>query len=161
MKRDRILQYFGAASGLVAAVLMFSAGIINDIEVDAVSSSSAIAAAIIDSQQEVIFGTYLLVLRVFFFFGYLRGEASGQRVEAHWLSRTVFGAGLVGCAMLLLSAHFGQSLTILSSYGNETQVAKSLYLLDWNWYLLVEAIPIAVFIGANSINGLFNDVWPR
>lgn len=136
---------------------MFAAGIINDIEVAATSSSSTIAAAVIDSQQSVLVGTYLLMLGVFFFIifiAYLRGQTSLQSEGVDWLSRTAFTGGVVACAMLLLSAHFGQSLTILPGYGTETQVAKALYLLDWNWYLLVEAIPIAVFIGANSVFGL-------
>jgi hypothetical protein len=66
----------------------------------------------------------------------------------------------VAAAMLLLSAHFGQALTILPRYGSETQVAKALYLLDWNWYLLVETIPIAVFIGDYSALGFLGKHWP-
>ena len=164
MLRERFLGLFGAATGLLAALLMLTAGIVHNIEVAAASSSSTIAAALVESQLSTLIGTYLLMLGVLFFLfflGYLRSKTSAHGEGLAWLSRTAFGAGLVGAAMLLLSAHFGQALMILSSYGGETQVAKSLYLLDWNWYLLVEAIPLAVFIGASSAYGLASEEWPR
>lgn len=164
MIRDRIMGLFGAASGLFAALLMFTAGIVNNIEVAATSSSSTIAAVLVESQQSILIGTYMLMLGVLFlllFLAFVRSQATAAGQGLDWLSRAAFGAGLVGAAMLLLSAHFGQALMILSSYGGETQVAKSLYLLDWNWYLLVEAIPMAVFVGASSAYGLVSEQWPK
>ena len=163
MVRERNIGLFGAASGLLASILMFSAGVVKDIQVAATSSSSTIASVLVDSQQTILIGTYMLMLGVLFFLlflGFVRGQATVTGHGLDWLSRTAFGAGLVGAAMLLLSAHFGQALMILPSYGGETQVAKSLYLLDWNWYLLVEAIPIAVFVGASSANALLSQEWP-
>lgn len=162
MTGAKVLRIFGAAAGLIAAVLMFGSEILRDVEVPAVSPSSNIAAGIIDAQRSIFMGTYLLMVGVFFFIffvGYLRGRSSPRHEEVGWLPNTAFAGGLVAAATLLLSAHFDQSLTILSGYGAETQVAKSLYLLKWNWYLLVEAIPIAVFIGANSLHGLLREEW--
>ena len=164
MHLQRTLGLLGALSGLVASFLLFTSGIVNNIEVAATSSSNTIARVLVDSQQKILIGTYMLMLGVLFFLfflGFLRSKTSAAGEGLAWLSKTAFGGGLVGAAMLLLSAHFGQALMILSSYGGETQVAKSLYLLDWNWYLLVEAIPIAVFVGASSAFGLGSGEWPR
>ena len=162
MKRERALRIFGAGTGLFAAVLMFSSVIFRDIQVPAVAHSSTIAAAIVEGQRSTFVGTYLLMLGVFFFIffiGYLRGQSFRHRDGVGWLANTAFAGGLVASAMLLLAAHFDQSLTILSGYGNETQVAKTLYLLKWNWYLLVEAIPLAVFVGANSVHAQIRNEW--
>lgn len=164
MHREGILGLLGAGSGLVASILMFTSGIVNNIEVGATSSSSTIAGALVNSRQEILIGTYTLMVGVLFFLffvGFLRKKTSSHAEGLDWLSITAFGGGLVGAAMLLLSAHFSQALMALPSYGGETQVAKSLYLLDWNWYLLVEAIPIAVFVGASSAYGLVGEEWPR
>lgn len=163
MKREKSLRLFAAASGLAAAGLMFASALVHNIEVAAVSSSPTIAAAMVDAQQTGLLGAYLLMLGVFFFIffaGYLRMGAPPGTPSIGWLVDTAFGAGMVAASMLLLSAHFGQALTILPRYGGETQVAKALYLLDWNWYLLVEAIPIAVFIAGNSAVGVLANRWP-
>ena len=161
MKRERALRIVGAGSGLAAAVLLLSSVIFGDIGAPAVSHSSSIAAAVVENQQSVFVGSYLLMLGVFFFIlfaAYLRGQCAADE-GAGWLPNAAFAGGLVASAMLLLSAHFDQALTILSGYGNETQVAKSLYLLKWNWYLLVEAIPLALFAGAHSVYGLLRRRW--
>lgn len=163
MNREKIVRLFGAGSGLVASALLIASGIVHDIEISATSSASTIAAAVVESQQSILIGAYLLMLGVFFllfFVGYLRGGGISSADEFSWLANTGFGGGLIAGGMLLLSAHFIQSLTILQSYGAESQVAKALYLLDWNWYLLVEAIPIAVFIGANCAYALYHAEWP-
>jgi hypothetical protein len=83
-----------------------------------------------------------ILLGVFFlisFLGYLRTYLLEATDEKPWLVSVSYGGGLVACAMLLLAAHFSQAFTVLDNYGGDTQVAKALYVLEWNWYLLVEA----------------------
>jgi len=67
---------------------------------------------------------------------------------------------LVACAMLLLAAHFSQAFTVLSRYGGETEVAKALYVLEWNSYLLVEAPALAGLIGATTAIGFTYKTFP-
>ena len=157
MKSGRIPRILGAATGFVSAALLIASAIFRDIQVPVVASSSTIARAIIENQQSVFVGSYLLMLGVLFFLlfvGYLRGNYLVENDQYAWLPHAAFAGGIVMSAMLLLTAHFNQSLTILSGYGGETQVAKTIYLLKWNWYLLVEAIPVALFVGATSVYGL-------
>jgi hypothetical protein len=164
MNNSGILRPFGAAFGLLSAALLFASGIVNDITVPAVSSSSTIAAALLREQTRILVGTYLLMLGAFFlvlFTAYLRHYLVLKANEDNWLISVAFGGGLIAASMLLLSAHFGQAFTILSSYGSETQVAKALYLLDWNWYLLVEAPPIAAMVASIGVIGATRKVLPR
>jgi len=70
-----MLRPFGAAFGLLSAALLFASGIVNEITVPAVSSSSMIAAALLREQTRVLVGTSLLMLGAFFlvlFTAYLR-----------------------------------------------------------------------------------------
>lgn len=164
MNKSGILRPFGATFGLLSAALLFVSGIVNDITVPAVSSSSTIAAALLREQTRILVGTYLLMLGAFFlvlFTAYLRHYLVLKANEDNWLISVAFGGGLIASAMFLLSAHFGQAFTILSSYGSETQVAKALYLLDWNWYLLVEAPPIAALVASIGVIGVTRKVLPR
>lgn len=143
-----------ALTGLLSATLLFIGSIVNDIEVAATSESSVIAGVLTQNQTTILVGTYITLLGVFFFLwflAYVRHFLYEILEKDHWLISTAFGGGLVAAALLLVAAHFSQAFTILSNYGSETQVAKALYLLDWNWYLLVEAPPLATMIGAISI----------
>jgi hypothetical protein len=135
---------------------------VND-EVSVTASSSRIAETLIDNQSTILAGTYLMLLGVFFliiFLGYLRAFLLAATDEKSWLVSVAFGGGLVACAMLLLAAHFSQAFTVLESYGGETQVAKALYLLEWNWYLLVEAPPLAALVGATTAIGFRTRALP-
>ena len=154
-----------AASGIVAALLLLAGIIVSDVngEVSVTAPSSRIAETFIDNQSSILAGTYLTVLGVFFliiFLGYLREFLLTATDEKTWLASVAFGGGLVACAMLLIGAHFSQAFTVLESYGGETQVAKALYVLEWNWYLLVEAPPLAALVGATAAIGFAHRVLP-
>ena len=130
----------GAFSGVLASLLLIVGGGLTDINpiVDVTASSANIANVFIENQTELLTGTYLRLLGVFalmWFLAYLREVLLENASDKSWVISVAFGGGLIACAMLLLSAHFMQSFTILDNYGSETQVAKALYLLDWNWYL--------------------------
>lgn len=164
MIEETYLEQFGALTGLLASTLLFIGSIVNDVEVSATSSSSTIARVLTQSQTTILVGTYMTMLGVFFFLwflAYVRYFLLESLENEHWLISAGFGGGLVAAAMLLVAAHFSQAFTILSSYGSETQVAKALYLLDWNWYLLVEAPALAAMIGAISAVGFTHNVLPR
>ena len=156
----------GAFSGVLASLLLIVGGGLTDINpiVDVTASSANIANVFIENQTELLTGTYLRLLGVFalmWFLAYLREVLLENASDKSWVISVAFGGGLIACAMLLLSAHFMQSFTILDNYGSETQVAKALYLLDWNWYLLVEAPALAALVGATTAISFSNKIFPR
>ncbi|TFH37424.1 MAG: hypothetical protein E4G99_02595 [Anaerolineales bacterium] len=159
------LNRFGPLTGLIASIFLFIGSVIDDTNSQAsiVASSSNISIALIRNQTTLLISSYLIMLGVFFlifFVAYLRQFMLRSMDESHWLANASFGGGMVAAAMLLLSAHFIQALTVLSNYGVETQVAKAVYLLEWNWYLLVEAPALAALVGATSIVGFSSKGFP-
>ena len=165
MNTSLFWQRLSAVSGVVASLLIMAGAILKDVneEVAVVASSSTIARTFIENRTEILVGTYLTILGVFFlvwFLGYLCSYLLEAIGENHWLVPVAFGGGLVACAMLLLASHFSQAFTVLSSYGAETQVAKALYVLEWNQYLLVEAPPLAALVGATTVIGFAYKAFP-
>ncbi len=156
----------GAACGLVASGLLLAGVIVGDVSPEAPvgSSSDTIAAVLVEHRERILVGTYLTMLGAFFLVGFaafLRGYLLAATGERNWLVAMAFGGGLVSAALLLVSAHVTQSFTVLTGYGADTQVAKTLYVLDWNEYLLVEAPPLAALVGATSALWLRERLPPR
>lgn len=165
MNTNLPVQRLGAACGLVASFLIATGIVVSDMNDDVwiTDSSSEIASTFIENQTAIFVGTYLMLLGVFFFIsfiGYLRMYLVTHKNQNNWLVSVSFGGGLVACAMLLLAAHFSQALTIIDNYGGDTQVAKALYALEFNWYLLVEAPALAVFVGATVYIGFTDKALP-
>ncbi len=165
MNINLVGQQLGAGSGIVASFLIVAGQIMSDMndDVSVSTSSKVIAETFIKNQSDILVGTYLTLLGIFFlifFLGYLRTYLLTTTDEKNWLVSVSFGGGLVTCAMLLLAAHFSQAFTVLDYYGGETQVAKALYVLEWNWYLLVEAPALAAFVGATTAVGFSNKLFP-
>lgn len=165
MSTNMFWQRLSAGSGVVASVLVVTGIIVRDIndEVAVQASSSTIARTFIEHRPALLAGTYLTILGVFFlvfFLGYLRKYLLEATDEDHWLASVAYGGGLVACAMLLLASHFTQAFTVLSSYRAETQVAKALYVLEWNEYILVEAPPLAALAGATTAIGFGHKAFP-
>ena len=155
----------GALSGIAASVLIFAGSIVSDINplisVDAASAS--IARAFVENRTNILVGTYLTLFGIFFFLwflAYLRAYLLEVTDDKNWLASVAFGGGLVVCAMLLLQAHFKQAFTVVASYGVETQVAKALYILEWNSNLLVEAPALAGLVGATTAIGFAYKTFP-
>jgi len=165
MQMIRLEQWGGAVSGLAAALLLIAGTIVSDINelVPVTASSSTIASTFVAQRTNLLIGTYLSLLGVFFlvcFLGYLKLFLQQAAGESSWLVTVAFGGGLVACAMLLLAAHFSQAFTVLPTYSEETQVAKALYVLEWNSYLLVEAPALAALVMATAAIGFTRKVLP-
>ena len=165
MRTDIFWNRVSAATGIAAALLIMTGIVISDIngEVSVTASSSRIASTMIANQSTILTGSYFVLIGVFFFIiflGYLRAFLLATSPNRPWLVYVAHGGGLIACAMLLLAAHFSQAFTVLESYGGETQVAKALYVLEWNWYLLVEAPPLAALVGATALVGFAQKALP-
>ena len=159
------LNQLGASAGVLSALFLIASDIVREVgDLDPYSNSVSIARMFIDNRFQVLVGTYLLLLGVFFLFwfvGYLHrylSEASGE--QDRWVASVALGGGLIAGATLLLMAHFAQASTILKDYGGETETAKALFVLDWNDYLLVEAPALAALVGATTLIGFRSKVFP-
>lgn len=164
MRRSTTWQWLGAGSGGVASVLLIAGMILKDVndQVSVQASSGSIARTFLENRFEILAGSYLTLLGVFLlvlFLAFLRTYLA-QVSDDHWLVSAAFGGGLIACAMLLLGTHFTQAFTVLPTYRGETQVAKALYILEWNHLLLVEAPPLAALVGALIVIGFMYDAFP-
>ena len=165
MNTNMLWQRLGAVSGVVASFLIITGIVVSDLndDVSVSAPSNMIARTFIENQSVILVGNYLILIGVFFlisFLGYLRTYLLEATDEKPWLVSVSYGGGLVACAMLLLAAHFSQAFTVLDNYGGETQVAKALYVLEWNWYLLVEAPALAALVGATVAIGFAYKTFP-
>ena len=155
---------FGALSGVLASALLMAGHIMTDLNplVGIHSSSAAIARVFVEHRTKVLNGSYLTLLGVFFlliFLGYWRSILN-RRADRSWLVTAGYGGGLVASAMILLATHFKLAVTLLPDYGTETQVAKALYLLEWNGRLLVEAPGLAALVGTTTVLSFSNKIFP-
>ena len=165
MSTSILWRRLGASSGIAASVLISTGSIVSDINplISVAAASASIARAFVDNRTSILVGTYLTLLGIFFFLwflAYLRAFLLEVTDEKNWLASVAFGGGLVVCAMLLLEAHFKQAFTVVSSFGAETQVAKALYILEWNSNLLVEAPALAGLVGATSVIAFAYKIFP-
>ena len=155
----------GALSGVIASALLMAGHIITDLNplVPVVSSSTAIARVFTQNRTKVLTGAYLTLLGVFFliaFLSYLRSYLRAATEGENWLITAGYGGGLIASAMILLATHFKLAFTVLPSYGAETQVAKALYVLEWNGRLLVEAPGLAALVGAIAVISFMDNLFP-
>jgi hypothetical protein len=165
MRTNLLWQRLSALSGVVASVLIIAGITVGDINsiISVNAGSDSIARAFVEHRDNILIGTYLTLLGVFFFLvflAYLRGVLLESAGDRSWLPSVAFGGGLVSCAMLLLAAHFSQAFTVVSNYRGETQVAKALYILEWNSNLLVEAPALAALVGATTAVGFVFKAFP-
>ena len=118
------------------------------------SDSSAAIAADLENDQDLrdasgyagLFGW----LSFFWFLAYFRSRLQKAEGEGGWLTSVAFGGGLVAAAVLLIAASLNFATTAISDYGPDTQVAKTLLTLSWN-YIWVIAPPLIAMTAAASI----------
>lgn len=165
MDKSRILRRIAASSGLVAALLYFVGDIVADVPtISPFVDSESIARGFVANNTKTLIGAYLIMLSGFlfiWFIAYLRHKLRNQKQGSLLSLDVAYGGGLATVAMLLLSAHFIQSSTLVQDYGADSSAAKALLILNYNWYLLVEAPALAAFVLGISLTGWTTGKLPK
>ncbi|HYI16709.1 MAG TPA: hypothetical protein VEX37_15025 [Thermomicrobiales bacterium] len=94
------------------------------------------------------------------FISYLRHVLQRNEPSRTFLPSAAWAGGLLFAATLLALLSIQIASGVIASYGNDTQVAKTLYLLSWD-FAAVFGPPLAVLIGATSLAGLLHGGLPR
>jgi hypothetical protein len=152
----RILNWdrIGPLSGIIFAVLFpVSVSLGGGENPDPAEPAADIARKLADNRSEVEIGVYAGLLGTFFLFwflAYLYRHLRQAEGEGGWLAWATYGGGLVAGAMLLgyISIHLAG--TVLSDYGSDAQVAKTLAVLQYN-YIIVLAPPLAALVGGTTV----------
>jgi hypothetical protein len=161
----KIADRIGALSGLAYVVLMFVAFVSSgDTNPPSPTEPSAtLAAYLARSESRAGLSTTLTLLAVLCFFPFLASLSRQiRRAEGPdgWLASLVFGGGQVYAAMLLVMTALAFATRVILDYGGDTQVAKSLYVLGWE-FSYVFGPPLTALIGAASVASLLHGALPR
>jgi hypothetical protein len=104
--------------------------------------------------------TLLAVLCFLPFLAFLARQIRRAESPHGWLASAAFGGGLVYAALLLVLAALTLATRVVTAYGDDTQVAKTLYVLGWE-FLSVLGPPLATLIGAASVASVLHGALPR
>jgi hypothetical protein len=144
--------WFGPASGILFVVLLgvaFATGSVANADPE---GSAATIAAELEAAQDgasAFFGLFVLSVFFFLFFlAYLRDRLAHVGDEGAWLVSVLWGSGLLFAAMALLIGSVQAAQFVVSDYGPDTQVAKTLAVIGWD-NLLVLGPPVGAF-GASA-----------
>ncbi len=164
-KTDMLLERIGALSG-VAFIGLFVVASTMMGGSDSPSpddSSGAIATYMADRASGEGLTTALAlgsVACLVVFVSYLRHVLQRNEPSRTFLPSAAWAGGLLFAATLLAFLSIQIASGVIASYGDDTQVAKTLYLLSWD-FSVVFGPPLAVVIGATSVAGLLHGGLPR
>jgi hypothetical protein len=165
MSVNSMLAYrIGAISGVLFVALMFWAIALTDSTPPSPEDPSSVIASYMSSpssQSSLAVSLHLVAIFVFFWFlASLRQILLGIDGGDGWLTSVAFGGGLVFATMSLVATSILAAGQILSDYGSDTQVAKSLFLLSWD-FLYVFGPPLAALVTATAAIILRQSAFPR
>lgn len=163
-----VWQRLGALSRLLSVGLIVAYAILADpydpaTNPNPTQPSTLLAQALVSNREQARLGAYLGlagVFLLFWFLGYLRQQLQRTEGEAGWLASVAYGGGLVGAGMVLVAVSFSLAESEISSYGGDTQVAKTYFVYGWN-AASVLAPPFGALVAATTAAGLLYGALPR
>ena len=163
---SRIWDSVGAMTGIAFVVLLcVSAVLVGNVDDDlsASSPSSEIASALAEQADRVEIGSFIALLGVLSFLGFLayfRSRLQRAEGDGGWLTYMAYGGGLVTAVMFLMFVSFNFATTSISEHDLDTQVAKTFFVYKWN-YVWVLAPPMIAFTLGASLAIVRYAVLPR
>ena len=164
-KLTLLLERIGALSGLAFAGLLIAgfsiAGVSDPPSPD--DPAAVIAAHLADNATGQDLAISLLLAAVaclVVFVSYLRHALQRAEPARTYLPATAWAGGLLLAAMLLVMIAIEVASGVVASYGDDSQVAKTLFILSWD-FIYVVGPPLALLIGATSAAGLLHGGLPR
>ena len=153
-----VWERLGALSGIVFVAILIAGFIVAEgaTDVEAHDPATIIAAEFADNRDRLEAGGSIGLISLFFLFwflGYLRSCLQQAEGEGGWVASVAFGGGLLAAGMLLVSGGFTLAGSVLSDYGRDPQVARTLAVLNWDWIAVV-SVPLAALVGGTAVVGL-------
>jgi hypothetical protein len=142
----------GAIAGLLFAVLFVASSLFDPNPPSPHDQSAVIAAYMSDADRNldlVITLGVAAVLCLVVFVSSLRQVLRTGSSESDWLSSIAYGGGLVAAAVLLIGISFKLANRSIGNYGDETQVAKVLFAIEWD-FAMVLAPALAALVAASA-----------
>jgi hypothetical protein len=160
-----IADRIGALSGLAFVGFAFAAfassGSSNPPSPD--EPSARLATYLTDPAVHSELMTTLLLMSVFCLFPFVACLARHiQQAEnpGGWLAFVALGGGFVFAALMLVVTAVTIATNVVSDFGNDTQVAKTLYVIGWD-FAFVLGPPLAAMIGTASLASVLHGALPR
>lgn len=166
MSRSELLvERVGALSGIAFVCLLIGGFSMNgDSDPPSPDEPAGVIAthlADVASGQELANGLSLIAIALLVVFAsYLRHVLQRTEPTSSFLPAAASAGGLLLAAMLLVGLAIQIASGVIADYGSDTQVAKTFYLLGWD-FVYVFGPPLAVLIGATSTAGLLHGGLPR
>ncbi len=164
-RSELLLERIGALSGVAFTVLYVLAFVMSG-GTDTPSPddpAGVIATYMADNatgQDLSIWLSLTAVTCLIVFVSYLRQVLQRSESVSTFLPATAWAGGMLFAATLLAAISIKIASAVIGNYGDDTQVAKTFYALDWN-FVNVFGPPLAVLIGATSVAGLLHGGIPR
>lgn len=153
-----------AVSGIMYIALMFVGFAMTDSNPPSPQDpASVIASYMAMPEEQSSLAVSLILAATFVFFWFLAGLRqilSSLEGDDGWLTQVAYGGGLVFVAMALVATGFMLAGQVLSDYGTDTQVAKTLFVLMWD-YIYVFGPPLAALVSATAAIILRQSAFPR
>jgi hypothetical protein len=164
-RTELLLERIGALSGIAFIVLFVAGFVMVDASnaPDPEASSGVIATYLADNAtgEDLAMGLSLASIAcLVVFVSYLRQVLQRAEPTRTYLPAAAWAGGLLFAATLLAQGSIQIASGVLSNYGDDTQVAKTLYVVAWD-FVFVFGPPLAVLIGATSVAGLLHGGLPR
>ncbi|HUG13654.1 MAG TPA: hypothetical protein VMM78_01440 [Thermomicrobiales bacterium] len=153
----------GAVAGILFAVLFFASSMFDPNPPSPDEPSAAIAAYMSDADRNLDLITTLQVAAVFcliVFVSSLRQVLRTGSSESDWLSSIAYGGGLVAAGVMLIGASFTLANKSIGNYGDDTQVAKMLFAIQWD-FAMVLAPAFGALVAASAAAILRGAPLPR
>lgn len=157
-------EWVGAFSGIAFVGIFLGSMILSgDDAVLANAPSAAIAQALVERRSAVWLSTYLSILSIFpflWFLTYLRQHLQEAEGAKGWVTSLAHSGGLVAGSALLFLLAIRLAGAVLSDYGGDTQVAKTLFVLTQEWDTVLGP-PLAALVGGTAAVSLRFAALPR
>ena len=151
-------RWLGPISGILFVVVYFvgigiGSPFQGDFETDPDEPAGITSLMLVDNRDEIRIGTLFASTGVFFLFwfgGYLHKQLKDDEGEDGWLATVALSGVIATAALLLVDLKLDLATGLISDYGDDTQVARSLAALAWTAGEMTGA-SMAALIGATSL----------
>jgi hypothetical protein len=164
-RSELFLERIGALSGVLFISLLVAGFMMSgDSDPPSPDESAAVIAvhlaAVADGQEFANALSLGAVACLVVFASYLRHVLQRAEPARTYLPSLAAAGGMLFAAMLLVGLVIQIASGVVDSYESDTQVAKTFYLIGWD-FIYVFGPPLAALIGATSVSGLLYGALPR
>ncbi len=164
---DQVFDRLGPASGMAFSLLFGISAVTADLWDPATDpnpsrSSDALARLFEQNRDDLQVTAYLTLLAAFFLlaFGAWLRDVFARAERARWLPDLILGGAAAASALFLVEVAFVLAARETQAYAEAPQLAKTWFVLSWN-YANVFAAPALAVVGGASAAAVRAQLLPR